>query len=358
MSSNEPAEIRSGGEARPPFSGPSVPPEALAEHISVHTSFRDAEGSSERDDADSAFFDRESSTASLTESMFNYQYENGRRYHAFRAGAYPLPNDEAEQDRMDMQHHIYLLIFGGNLYQAPIPERIERALDIGCGTGLWAIDFADMHPEATMIATDLSSIQPSWIPPNLRFEIDDAEEEWSYSYKFDYIHIRSMAGSIANWPKLMKQAYDFLKPGGWIELTDFETWAHTDDNSLPETSAYHEFQVKLNEAAIQFGKEMNVAPKLRGFVKDAGFANVVEDARKVPLSPWPQDPRLKELALYMNLQMMESIEPYSLALFSRVLKWDKARINTLLDGVRRDLKNLNYHMYSIVHCVYGQKPLE
>lgn len=37
------AEIRSGGEARPPFSGPSVPPEALAEHISVHTSFRDAE---------------------------------------------------------------------------------------------------------------------------------------------------------------------------------------------------------------------------------------------------------------------------------------------------------------------------
>lgn len=249
---------------------------------------------------------------------------------------------------MDMQHHIYLLIFGGNLYQAPIPQQIERALDIGCGTGLWAIDFADMHPEASVIATDLSSIQPSWIPPNLRFEIDDAEEDWSYSYKFDYIHIRSMAGSIANWPKLMRQAYDFLKPGGWIELTDFETWAHTDDNTLPETSAYHEFQVKLNEAAIKFGKEMNVAPKLRGFVKDASFVNVVEDARKVPLSPWPQDPRLKELAMYMNLQMMESIEPYSLALFSRVLKWDKERINTLLDGVRRDLKNLNYHMYSIV----------
>ena len=29
------------------------------------------------------------------------RYENGRRYHAFRAGNYPIPNDEKEQDRLD-----------------------------------------------------------------------------------------------------------------------------------------------------------------------------------------------------------------------------------------------------------------
>ena len=32
----------------------------------------------------------------------NYTYENGRRYHAFREGEYVLPNDEAEQDRLDL----------------------------------------------------------------------------------------------------------------------------------------------------------------------------------------------------------------------------------------------------------------
>ncbi|KAL1962493.1 hypothetical protein VTN77DRAFT_9614 [Rasamsonia byssochlamydoides] len=309
------------------------------------------------DDADSALGDdKESSTVSLSESVFNYQYENGRRYHAFRAGAYPLPNDEPEQDRMDMQHHIYLLIFGGQLYRAPLPNHVGRVLDVGCGTGLWAIDFADMHPEATVIATDLSCIQPTWVPPNLRFEIDDAEEEWSFSQPFEYIHIRSMAGSIADWPRLLQQAYDNLVPGGWIELTDFETWATTDDNSLPESSAYHEYQVRLSEAAAAFGKTMNIAPHFLSLVKNAGFTAVTEETYKAPLSPWPRDPKLKELSLYMNLQMMQSIEPYSLALFSRVLKWDNSRIQSLLSRVRQDLRNLNYHMYSVVHCVYGQKP--
>lgn len=73
-----------------------------------------------------------------------------------------MPNDEAEQERMDMQHHIYLMIFSGELYRAPIPRKVGRVLDIGCGTGKWAIDFADMHPEADVVATDLSVIQPYW----------------------------------------------------------------------------------------------------------------------------------------------------------------------------------------------------
>ncbi|KAH8697082.1 S-adenosyl-L-methionine-dependent methyltransferase [Talaromyces proteolyticus] len=311
------------------------------------------------DDADSALGDdRASSTRSLSESIFNYEYENGRRYHAFRAGAYPLPNDEPEQDRMDMQHHIYLLMFGGELYRAPIAHNIQRALDVGCGTGLWAVDFADTHPDTRVTATDLSSIQPTWVPPNLHFEIDDAESEWEFSEPFDYIHIRSMAGSIGDWPQLLQRASNHLAPGGWIELTEFETWASTDDNSLPSDSAYHEFQVRLCEAAAVFGKEMNIAPHIHDLVRNAGFADAKEEVWKCPLSPWPQDPRLKELARYMNLQMMESIEPYSLALFSRVLKWDNHRIQTLLGNVRRDLRNLNYHMYSKVHCVYAQKPYE
>lgn len=33
-----------------------------------------------------------------------------------------------------------------------------------------------------------------------------------------------MGGSISDWPRLMQQAYDNLRPGGWIEVTDFEAW--------------------------------------------------------------------------------------------------------------------------------------
>lgn len=151
-----------------------------------------------------------------------------------------MPNDEVEQDRLDMQHHSYLIIFGGELYRAPL-GKVDHVLDIGCGTGQWAMTFADMHPDATITATDLSPIQPDWVPPNVQFEIDDAEEEWQYNQQFDYIHIRGMGGSISNWPKLMEQAYDNLKPGGWIEVTDFEAWVSwveicKDDQNIDEAS--------------------------------------------------------------------------------------------------------------------------
>jgi trans-aconitate methyltransferase len=199
-----------------------------------------------------------------------------------------MPNDEAEQDRMDMQHHIYLLILGGELFTAPIGPNIHRILDIGAGTGIWAIDMADKFPSAQIIATELSVIQPQWVPPNLHFEIDDCELDWAYSSKFDYIHIRSMSGSIGDWPRLMEQAYENLNPGGWIELMDFEAQAQTDDDSLPATSAWAQYQTNLNEASTRFGKLMNAAPHYKRYVTDAGFVNVTEAIPKVSLYLCPR----------------------------------------------------------------------
>ena len=53
---------------------------------------------------------------------------------------------------------------------------IQEVLDGGTGTGIWAIDFADSHPESLVTGIDVSPIHPAWVPPNVRFEIDDATE--------------------------------------------------------------------------------------------------------------------------------------------------------------------------------------
>jgi hypothetical protein len=53
--------------------------------------------------------------------------------------AYHFPNDDPEQDRLDMFHHIILLGCDGKLHLAPIRGDGMRILDIGCGTGIWAI---------------------------------------------------------------------------------------------------------------------------------------------------------------------------------------------------------------------------
>ena len=250
---------------------------------------------------------------------------------------------------MDMQHHIYLMILEGELYRAPISPTCERVLDIGTGTGIWAIDYADQHPDAQVTATDLSVIQPGWVPPNLVFQVDDVETEWSYSTPFDFIHVRSMSGSISDWPRMLRQAYQHLTPGGYIELVDFEVWATTDDDSLKPDSSYQEYQERLDEAARKFGKIMNISPQFKQMVIDAGYEGVHEDIHNVPLTAWQKDPKGKLLGQYMHLQMLESLESYCLALFSRVLGWDNNRIQVLLAGVRGDLRNKNIHLNSKVY---------
>ncbi|KAK4936093.1 hypothetical protein LTR28_010227 [Elasticomyces elasticus] len=68
--------------------------------------------------------------------------------------------NELEVDIVDLQHALFLLSFENKLCLAPIKKNPQRVLDIGTGTGLWAIDFADEHPSAQVIGTDLSPIQP------------------------------------------------------------------------------------------------------------------------------------------------------------------------------------------------------
>lgn len=48
------------------------------------------------------------------------------------------------------------------------------------------------------------------VPPNVQFMIDDAEDSWVFSHKFDLIHARLMAGAFADWPKFFGEAYRYV----------------------------------------------------------------------------------------------------------------------------------------------------
>ena len=77
---------------------------------------------------------------SLTSSVQRHAFRNGHRYHKFRHGRYPIPNDEREQNREDMLHAMMLEATNGQYFFAPIIENPSKILDLGTGTGIWAME--------------------------------------------------------------------------------------------------------------------------------------------------------------------------------------------------------------------------
>lgn len=300
---------------------------------------------------------RKSDTTSLATFITNYRVENGRRYHAFDSLQYYQPNDEIAQEHLDICHALCLKTFDNRSHLAPLSPGIQMALDIGTGTGIWAIDFADEFPAAQVIGTDLSPIQPSWVPPNCKFVIDDAEGEWDYpENSVDYIHVRSLFGSLKDWPRFYAQCMRVLKPGGYIEQLEFAPGFTSEDGTVtPETTMGEWGSWGLKVFAIM-ERDVLVYQKMAGWMRDAGFEDVVEQPVKWPIGPWPKDKKLKEIGLWCRAHLDIGLENWSLRGLTGILGWTVDEVTVYCAKMRQDLRDKKLHGIHEMAVAYARKP--
>jgi len=332
----------------PAGAGVPAPPEAIAAD----------DHADDNADADSAYESITSDSTSLTSSIAKYRQENGRTYHSYKEGKYVFPNDETENDRLDLQHHLFTLTLDGKLHACPAGEGkpLRRVLDAGTGTGIWALDIADEHPETHVIGVDLSPIQPKFSPPNVSFYVDDLEEPWTYTDKFDLIYGRMLVGSLANWPKFMENAFENLNPGGWVELADIHVKATCDDGTLPKDSALYKWSELFNDAAAAYGRPADCAKLYKEQMEAAGFVNVTQRVYKWPMNTWPRDKKYKELGMWAEQNLLNGLYAFSAALFTRALGWSPEELELFLVDVRKNVRDRSIHSYWPIYVVYGQKP--
>ncbi|KAI1052459.1 hypothetical protein LB507_007711 [Fusarium sp. FIESC RH6] len=269
--------------------------------------------------------DDASSTQSISSSIFQYRVENGRTYATHGSGEYLLPNDDV-----------------GTAIRTP-PRNWKRILDVGTGTGIWAMDVADEHPEAEVLGVDLSPIQPSMVPPNCKFEIDDLEKEWTFTYRFDFIFIRSMIASFKDWPGIFCQAFRNLEPGGYIEVQDNVYPLASDDGTIHGTDilTWSELMVK---AANTTGRSITVASKFKSMLEDAGFIDIMEIKKRIHMNRWPRDLRYRELGTWSCYMLRRGLDGISMGLLTKLgLTVDE--VNVFLAEVRRDLISTEIHGY-------------
>ncbi|KAK0702283.1 hypothetical protein B0H67DRAFT_604588 [Lasiosphaeris hirsuta] len=264
------------------------------------------------------------STASLTSRIYQYRSINGRSFHAERGDAqYWASNDETQGESLDINHHFCTLALGGKLHLAPLSKDIENVLDIGTGTD--NSDFADQYPKATVIGTNITPVQAVFVPPNLRFEIEDCNADWTFApNQFDF-------------DQLFARAYTHIKPGGWLETHEMSAVIESDDGTVSESSALGQW----GKFFIEGGHKLGVSFE--------------EKKIKMPIGTWPKDKDIKEQGLYSRAVLEQDPKGYILFI-TNTLGWTREQILVYVAQIRKEIRSGQHHSYYKQLVVWGRKP--
>lgn len=170
----------------------------------------------------------------------------------------------------------------GDLHRCPV-SRPRNVLDIATGTGIWAIQFAKLHPESTVVGTDLSLIQPTDnVPPNVSFVKEDSErDEWVFPEPFDFVYLRFVLSCFDDHRVVMRKAFESLNPGGWIELLD-PTFELLCTDGTTEGTGIKRWSDLILQSGPVVGRDFLVAKNYKQWLLDLGFVDVVEEVLPVP----------------------------------------------------------------------------
>ncbi|KAF5557307.1 mRNA 3 end-processing YTH1 [Fusarium napiforme] len=272
----------------------SIPPEVSSQGGQDLVAAQPLDENEEDDDDSALGQDFASSTASLTSSILEYRKFQGRTFNSDKYETeYFAPNDERQKESIDISK----------------PSLPHKVLDIGTGTGIWAIDFADQYPNSEVIGTDLSPIQPDWVPPNVRFELEDATSNWTWSNDtFDFVHMRYLIGAIADWGALFKEAFRCCKPGGFVESVEVNPTFFSDDGTASDVRAVQTWNKLFREASKAFGRSFCEIEGDAELLAAAGFVDLQVTDFKVPVGGWAKDSKLRQVGEFLRATMENDLE--------------------------------------------------
>ncbi len=206
----------------------------------------------------------------------------GRR---FAAGVpYLLPSDMGETNRLDFQHYMLRFALKGD-YAAPI-TRPQDILDVGSGTGRWAMEMARQFPRANVIGVDIAppaaeaGAANDTRPDNYAFVQGNVLERLPFAdNSFDFVHQRLLVAAIpaARWPSVVTELLRVTRPGGCVELIEAES-------RLPNAGPGLQTSMRWASAlAGRRGIDPASASQVGVFLQQAGAQQVVTRAVALPV---------------------------------------------------------------------------
>ena len=234
-----------------------------------------------------------------------FEWLEGRRYLAHTP--YAMPKDPQEVQRLDFQHFIIRQELHGN-YLAPL-DRPKNILDVGCGTGRWAMEMAAEFPSARVVGIDLVLPDSAAAlghglahqPENVTFLEGDILKGLPFDdASFDFVHIRFLFLAVPEhvWPALLGELIRVTRPQGWIESV--ESWV-----TLSKTfSSGYTFTEWLNELLRRRELDPLIARKMPEMMRSRDLKQIV--TRELAHTP-PESQRWKQIYSAIGLAAVENL---------------------------------------------------
>ncbi|KAL9007910.1 MAG: hypothetical protein Q9173_006912, partial [Seirophora scorigena] len=241
-----------------------------------------------------------------------------------------------------------------------VPLKDPRTWTIA-GQPLPRLDTAEKLTGAQVYGIDLSPIQPRFSAPNVKYQVDDVEQPWTFPHDhFDYVHTRILYGSMRDWAAFFAQSFAHLRPGGYVECQEIAVDARADDGTLPPHSTITAWCANQEEAMRRAGgmSLLITGAELKTMMEAAGFVDVVAREFKIPIGQWPADPRMREAGTFQLVSLLEGISGLTMALWTRFLGWERDEVEDELAKVKAEFQRKDVHSYWPAYAVYGRKPLE
>ncbi|KAL4405408.1 S-adenosyl-L-methionine-dependent [Colletotrichum abscissum] len=245
----------------------------------------------------------------------------------------------------------------GSSRSASVLITSQKILDVGTGTGAWAIEVGETHPHALVVGIDLSPIQPQYVPPNVEFQIDDFNEPWTFKdNSLDYINMRFLTGSVRDWEFLVGEAYRCLKEDGILESSEPSFLIESDDGTVDQRSAWNQWHGVFQEYGAQIGQTFSVVQEgiQRRALEEAHFSDIQEFDYKIPIGSWPRDEEYR----WLGRCAQSAIEKDALGFLLRPCTsagWDVGHIENYLAALKAEMGSGLTHPWFLFKKVRGRK---
>ncbi|HEX8982356.1 MAG TPA: class I SAM-dependent methyltransferase [Ktedonobacterales bacterium] len=212
----------------------------------------------------------------------------GRRHVA--AIPYPLPKDMGEINRLDFQHYLLRSGIGGN-FIAPVTQP-RAILDVGSGSGRWAMEVAASFPSARIVGMDIvtPTVDVTQVlgngldaqPANYEFAIGNILEGLPFpDASFDFVHQRLLITAIPTkfWPQVISELVRVTRPGGWVELAECGVAEQGSHGYMGLWGSWIEF---LQTRGVDF----TLGNRIGQMLIDGGMGNVTQRQLNFPMGNW------------------------------------------------------------------------